>query len=74
MTAPEYTQTKERHFPVEILTGDLAVCPDGVIWSKSTKTVACIELTSPWEDNMTLRHSEKHTRYTQLKMDYEANG
>ena len=53
---------------------DPALRPDGVIWSKSTKTVVWIELTSPWEDNMTLRHSEKHTCYTQLKIDCEANG
>ena len=33
MTAPEYNQTKERRFPVEILGGDPALRPDGVIWS-----------------------------------------
>ena len=74
MTAHELNQTKERCFPVEILGGDLGLRPDGVIWSRSTETVVWIELTSPWEDNMTLRHSEKHTRYTQLKIVCEANG
>ena len=46
--------------------------PDGVIWSRSTITVVWIELTSPWEDNMMLRHSQKHACYTQLKIDCEA--
>ena len=39
MTAPEYNQTKERRFSVEILGGDPALRADGVIWSRSTKTV-----------------------------------
>ena len=74
MTAPEYNQTKEQRFPVNILGGDHALRPDGVIWSTSTKTVVGIELTSPWENNVTLQLSEKHVRYTQLKIDCEANG
>ena len=74
MTAPEYNQTKERRFPVEILGGDPALRPDDVIWSTSIKTVVWIELTSAWEDNMSLWHSEKHMCYTQLKIDCEANG
>ena len=48
--------------------------PDGVTWSTSTNTVVWIELTIPWEDNMTLQHSEKHMRYTQLNIVWEANG
>ena len=39
MAAPDYNQTKERRFPVEILGGDPALRPDGVIWFKPTKTV-----------------------------------
>ena len=31
MTAPEYNQTKEWRFPVEILGGDTALRPSGVI-------------------------------------------
>ena len=72
MTAPEYNQTKERRFSVEIFGGDPALCPDGVIGCRSTTAVS-IELTSSWED-MPLRHSEKHMRCTQLKIDCEANG
>ena len=48
--------------------------PDAVIWSCSSKIVIWIELTSPWEDNMTLRHAEKKTRYNQLKIDCESGG
>ena len=47
---------------------------DGTIWTMSNKTVVWIELTTPWEDNMTLQHSEKYVRYTRLKVDCEANG
>ena len=45
-----------------------------VIWSKSTNILVWIELTSPWEDDVALRYSEKHPRYTQLKIGCEANG
>ena len=33
--------------------------PDGVIWSLSSKTLIWIELTSPWEDNMSKRYYDK---------------
>ena len=74
MPAPEYNQTKERRFPVEILGGDPALRPDIVIRSTLPKTVLWIQLTRPWEDSMTLRHSKKPMRCTQLKIDREANG
>ena len=73
MNVPEYEQRKERPFPPEIVPF-APNRPDGVIWSCSTKTVIWIELTSPWEENMTLRHEEKHTRYNQLKIDCIDNG
>ena len=73
MNVLEYEQRKERPFPPEIVPF-APNRPDGVIWPCSIKTVISIELTSPWEENMTLRHSEKHTRYTQLKIDCEGNG
>ena len=47
---PEYNQTKEQGFPVEIMGGDPALHSDSGIWSKPIKTVVWIELTSPWED------------------------
>ena len=58
INTPEFEQSKERQFPPEILACP-GSRPDGVIWSCSAKTVIWIELTSPWEDNMTLRHHEK---------------
>ena len=73
INAPEFEQSKERPFPPEILACP-GSRPDGVIWSCSAKTVIWIELTSPWEDNMTLRHHEKLSRYNQLKIDCEGNG
>lgn len=73
MTVPSHGQSKERPFPPEILPTS-GKRPDAVIWSLSIKTVIWIELTSPWEDNMTLRHAEKKARYNQLKIDCEALG
>ena len=43
--------------------------PDGVIWSLSSKTVIWIELTSPWEENMSKRHYEKKSKYNQLALE-----
>ena len=41
-------------FPAEIIetNGGVGSRPDDVIWSMSTKVVVWIELTCPWEDNM----------------------
>ena len=33
-----------------------------------------IELTSPWEENMTTWHDQKKSNYNQLKIDCEAQG
>ena len=47
-------------FPPEIaVVSGTGSRPDGVIWSVSSKTVIWIELTSPWEENMSKRHFEK---------------
>ena len=57
-------------FPPEIaVVSGKGSRPDGVIWSMSTKTVIWIELTSPWEDNMSKRHFEKKNKYNQLAID-----
>lgn len=57
-------------FPPEIatLSGE-GSRPDAVIWSMETKTIIWIELTSPWEDNMTSNHYLKKYRYNQLAID-----
>ena len=70
---PTCTQRKDRLFPSEILETS-KYRPDGVIWSMSNKIVIWIELTSPWEENMAIRHMEKKEKYNQLKIDCEAKG
>ena len=57
-------------FPPEIaVVSGTGSRPDGVIWSQSSKTVIWIELTSPWEENMSKRHFEKKNKYNQLAID-----
>ena len=43
--------------------------PDGVIWSLSSKAVIWIELTSPWEENMSKRRYEKKSKCNQLALE-----
>ena len=57
-------QTKNAPFPPHILASKLR--PDGVLWSDKLKTVAWVELTSPWEENMTKWHFKKHDKYNKL--------
>jgi len=73
VSAPKLAQSKNQMFPAEILETS-AHRPDGVIWSSSAKTVIWIELTCPWEENMSLRHFEKKSRYSQLEIDCKAQG
>ena len=63
-------------FPAEIIetNGGVGSRPDGVIWSMSTKVVVWIELTCPWEDNMSKWHFRKNAKYSQLKINCEAKG
>ena len=51
-------------FPPFITTTTLR--PDIVIFSKCIRTVVIIELTSPCEENMSERHSDKVLKYTSL--------
>ena len=71
--SPTCSQSKDTMFPVEILETS-KYRPDGVIWSLSHKVVIWIELTCPWEENMSIRHFEKQGKYNQLKIDCEAKG
>ena len=71
--APACTQYKSIPFPTEILETS-AYRPDGVIWSMSRKIVIWIELTCPWEENMTIRHLEKRAKYNQLRIDCQNKG
>jgi hypothetical protein len=73
LTAPEAGQEKNRPFPPEIIP-EAGKRPDGVIWSMSSKIVIWVELTSPWEENMQVKHFFKLDHYTDLKIACEANG
>ena len=57
-------QTKNAPFPPHIVASKQR--PDGVIWSDKLKQVVWIELTSPWEENMTKWYYGKHDKYTKL--------
>ena len=46
----------------------------GVMWSDRLKMVMWIELTSPWEENMTTWYFEKHDRYRSIVNAAEGNG
>ena len=66
----EGVSVKERPFPSEIaVVSGPDSRPDGVIWSMQTKTVIWIELTSPWEENLTKKHFKKMDKYNKLGND-----
>ena len=44
------------------------------MWPDKLKTVMWIELTSPWEENMTHWYFEKHDRYRKIVDAAEGNG
>ena len=71
--SPDCSQSKNTPFPSEILETSKHR-PDGVIWSMSCKIVIWIELTSPWEENMSIRHFEKQAKYNQLRIDCQNKG
>ena len=48
--------------------------PDGVMWSDKLKTVAWVELTSPWEDNLSQWHFKKHEKYSKLAETVRGRG
>lgn len=58
------------NFPAEVavVTG-IGSRPDGIMWSMEKKIVVWIELTSPWEENLTKNHYLKKNRYNQLAID-----
>ena len=66
----ESVSVKERPFPSEIaVVSGPGSRPNGVIWFMQTKTVIWIELTSPWEENLTKKHFEKMDKYNKLAID-----
>ena len=63
----EGVSVKERPFPSEIaVVSGLGSRPDGAIGSMQTKAVIWIELTSPWEENLTKKHFQKVDKYKKL--------
>ena len=44
------------------------------MWSDKSKMVMWIELTSPWEENMTTWYFEKHDKYSKIVDAAEGNG
>ena len=48
--------------------------PDMCVYSKATKRVLFMELTSPYEENMSMWRVEKLKRYQQLLLDAQSNG
>ena len=44
------------------------------MWSNKLKPVAWIELTSPWEENMSKWHMKKHDKYNKLAIAIRAKG
>ena len=48
--------------------------PDMCVYSKATKRVLFMELTSPFEENMNLWSVKKKIRYQQLLLDAQSNG
>ena len=57
-------------FPPEIsVVSGKGSRPDGVTCPLSSKTVICIELRSPWEENMSKHHHEKRANATNLLLN-----
>jgi hypothetical protein len=63
---------KNAPFPAHIAPSSRR--PDGLMWSDKLKTVMWIELTSPWEENMTKWYFEKHSKYNRLMKACEDGG
>ena len=64
ITVKSDSQSKNAAFPPHIAATSCR--PDAVIWSDKLETVVWIELTSPWEENMTKWHFRKHEKYNKL--------
>ena len=63
---------KNAPFPAHIAPSSRR--PGGLMWSDKLKTVMWIELTSPWEENMTKWYFEKHSKYNRLMKACEDGG
>ena len=61
LNVPEDNQSKHQPFPPHIAS--IAKRPDGLVFSDKLKTLICIELTAPWEENMKKSHDAKFEKY-----------
>ncbi|KAI8513341.1 hypothetical protein Bbelb_099800 [Branchiostoma belcheri] len=59
-------------FPEDICVTSLR--PDLVMWSADQKTVAIVELTIPWEENIQSAHERKKLKYEELAQQCRQNG
>ena len=58
-------QRKNGPFPVHITPAEQR--PDGIMFSDKLKTVMWLELTSPWEENLTDSYIRKKGKYKELE-------
>ena len=65
-------QTKNKPFPAHIAASGRR--PDGLIFSDKLKKVVWIELTSPWEENLTKSYTCKKAKYNKLEKRVKASG
>ena len=64
--------SRSDHSPLRLLLSlDRALVPMVSSGPCRHKTVIWIELTSPWEENLTKKHFEKMDKYNKLAIDYE---
>ena len=65
-------QAKNQAFPAHIATSSRR--PDALMFSNKLKKVVWIELTSPWEENLTKSYAYKKGRYNKLEAAVKAAG
>ena len=65
-------QTKTKPCPAHIAASGRR--PDGLIFSDKLKKVVWIELTSPWEENLTKSYTCKKAKYNKLEKLVKASG
>ena len=65
-------QTKTKPSPAHIAASDQR--PDGLIFSDKLKKVVWIELTSPWEENLTKSYTCKKAEETSWEKLVKASG
>ena len=64
-------QVKNRPFSAHIAASPR---PDGLVFSNKLKKVVWIELTSPWEENLTKSYTSKKAKYKKLETMAKENG